>query len=103
MAIVALLIWYITHREKPVYLIDFAVFEPPEEWKISPAQIVDILRQQNCYTEEGLQFQERMLQQSGCGPKTAWPPGILQCLEGKNADKSIEASRKESEVSLNSY
>lgn len=39
-----------------------------------------------------------MLKQSGCGPLTAWPPGIVQSLEGKETDRSIEASRKESEV-----
>eukprot|EP01035_Chromulina_nebulosa_P019428 gene19428-25306_t len=92
MTIIALLIWYINHREKPVYLIDFSTFQPPEDWKVSPDEIVQIL------SLESIAFQERMLRQSGCGPRTAWPPGILNSLRGEPTDRSIEASRKESEV-----
>lgn len=98
MAIFALIIWYINHREKVVYLIDFATFEPPESWKMTPEETVTILRNQNTFSEESIAFQERMLKQSGCGPRTAWPPGIIRCLEGKPRIHSIEESRKEAEV-----
>eukprot|EP01038_Epipyxis_sp_PR26KG_P007104 gene7104-9693_t len=98
MAIIASLIWYMNHREKPVYLLDFATFEPPESWKLSAEQLMEIMRFQGCFTEESLEFLSRMLKQSGCGPYTAWPPGTVQCLEGKPADTSAEAARKESEI-----
>jgi len=98
MAILALVIWYITQREQPVYLIDFSTFEPPDEWKVTPDQLMQIMRAQNCFTEESVEFLDRMLKQSGCGPRTAWPPGTVQCLEGKTADTTAEAARKESEV-----
>lgn len=98
MILLALVLWYINYREKSVYLLDFATFEPPEDWRVSPEQFVQILRSQGDYTEESIAFQERMLHQSGCGPKTAWPPGILRCLDGLPADYSTEASRKESET-----
>lgn len=39
-----------------------------------------------------------MIQQSGCGPLTAWPPGVIKSLHGETQDASIEASRKEAEV-----
>ena len=29
-----------------VYLVDFAVFEPPQEWKLSPEQLMSIMRDQ---------------------------------------------------------
>jgi 3-ketoacyl-CoA synthase len=116
MALLALLIWYINQREKPVFLINFTVFEPPNSWKVTPAQLIEIMKAQECYTDESLDFMDRMLLQSGVGPSTSWPPGIyifyfysyviinccilgiVQCLNGKKADGSSEAARKESEV-----
>ena len=92
--------WVLYRREKPVYLIDFATFQPPESWRLSAEQILEILKLQGCFTEESLTFQERMLKQSGCGPLTAWPPGIVRCLQGETRDNSPEASRREAEVSL---
>lgn len=86
------------HLENPVYLIDFSTFEPPASWKVSPEQLMELMKFQNCYTQESLDFMERMLKQSGVGPSTAWPPGIVQCLEGKKIDQSVEASRKEFEI-----
>ena len=103
MAILAFVIWFIDHRENSVYLLDFSCFQPPDNWRVSADQIVEILRRQNCFSEDAILFQERMLKQSGCGPKTAWPPGILQSMDGKIADRSIEASRKESEIVMYDY
>jgi 3-ketoacyl-CoA synthase len=77
MAILAFLLWYINYREKSVFLIDFSTFEPPSSWKVSYEQLVDIMRAQNCFSEDSLTFLGRMLQQSGTGPSTAWPPGIM--------------------------
>ena len=97
MTIVAIIIWYLTYKEKPVYLIDFSTFEPPSSWKLTAEQLLTIMRSQGCFSDESIEFLSRMLSQSGCGPSTAWPPGTVQCLEGKPADRSAEAARKESE------
>ena len=75
MFLLALLVWYINSYEKSVYLVNFTTFEPPESWKLSPEQLIQIMRAQNCFTEDSIQFLDRMLQQSGVGPSTAWPPG----------------------------
>ena len=83
---------------KQVLLIDFACFEPPESWKVSHEQLMHMMRAQNVFTEESLEFLSRMLTQSGCGPSTAWPPGITKCLKDQPADRSVDAARKESEV-----
>ena len=96
--VTAILLWYLSSREKPVYLIDFATFEPPESWKFTPEQLLEMMKLQGCFTQESLDFQERMLKQSGCGPATAWPRGISQCLDGIPRDSSAEAARRESEV-----
>jgi predicted naringenin-chalcone synthase len=40
-----------------------------------------------------------MLERSGVGPQTAWPPGINKSLlRGEPADESVDAARKETEV-----
>jgi len=36
MLILTLGVWYISNRQKPVYLVDFCTWEPPESWKVSP-------------------------------------------------------------------
>ena len=59
MAILAMIIWYFNQRSKPVYLIDFAVFEPPESWKLSHEQLMEIMGKQGCFTEESLTFLSR--------------------------------------------
>lgn len=82
-----------------MFLLDFATFEAPESWKVTPEQTIDLMRRQKCFSEESVQFMERMLNQSGVGPATAWPPGINRCFKDEPYDSSIEASREEAEVS----
>ena len=98
MALVALLLWYIKNTAKPVYLVDFETFQPPEDWKLTHDELMEIMRLQGCFTEDSLTFLRRMLEQSGVGNSTAWPPGTTQCLKGLKADRSAEAARKECEV-----
>lgn len=97
MALLALAIWYLKNREKPVYVIDFQCWQPPESWRLTQEQLMKIMKNQGCFTNESLEFLERMLKQSGVGPKTAWPPGILKCLDGDKSDRSAEAARAEFE------
>jgi len=52
------------------------------------------------FTEESISFMMRLLERSGTGQATAWPPGIVQCLHGEETDRTIEGSRKESEIIL---
>lgn len=99
MLLVAFLIFFVNRYENPVYLLDFSTFEPPDSWKVSAEQLLEIMKLQECFTEESLAFQERMLAASGVGPSTAWPPGIVRCLNTRGkSDRSAEAARKESEV-----
>lgn len=57
-----------------------------------------MMRCQNAFTDDSLAFMKRILDKSGTGQSTAWPPGIVQCLEGKPTDRSIQGSRKEAEI-----
>lgn len=51
MLVLAVFIWFITHRHKSVYLVDFACFQPPDSWKVSPEQAFEILRIKGTFNE----------------------------------------------------
>lgn len=95
-----IIFWYLTHRENPLYLLDFSTFEPPNDWKLSPEELLQAMKNQECFSEESIDFMDRMLKQSGVGPATAWPPGIVRSLKGLPTLSNVEASRSEAEVSL---
>jgi 3-ketoacyl-CoA synthase len=89
---------YMMRRRSPVYLMSFATFKAPDSWKMTHAQICEIMRKQKCFTEESLGFMERILERSGTGQATAWPPGIVQSLKGLESDRSIDGARKEAQT-----
>ena len=98
-AVVLVVMAWLLRMDNPIYLLSFATFKAPDSWKVSQAQIVEMMRRQECFTEDSLGFMERLLERSGTGQSTAWPPGIVQCLEdGKKTDRSMGASRKEAET-----
>ena len=99
-ALVLLVMYWFIHQEKPVYLVAFSTFKAPDSWKLSHEQSMQIMRRQNCFTDESLAFLKKILERSGTGQATAWPPGITRCLESENtpSDRSMAASRAESEA-----
>lgn len=99
-ALVLCIVAWLIRMDNPVYLMSFATFKAPDSWKYSQAEIVEMMRKQNCFTEESIKFMERILAQSGTGQNTAWPPGITKTLKGEKADRSIQASREEAETVL---
>ena len=46
---------YMWHSSKPVYLIDFACFQPPKDWQVSQQDIMRIMREvgKGKFTEAG--------------------------------------------------
>ena len=59
-----------------------------------------MMRRQRCFNDESLGFMQRILERSGTGQATAWPPGILKSLQpdAPVADRSMAASREEAET-----
>ena len=95
-AVVLVVMAWLLRMDNPIYLLSFATFKAPDNWKVSQAQIIEMMRRQDCFTEDSIDFMKRLLERSGTVQSTAWPPGIVQCLEdGKKTDRSMEASRKE--------
>ena len=103
--IMAVAAWMI-RRDSPIYMLSFATFKAPDDWKCDHDQIMEIMRRQGCFTQESLNFLRRILDRSGTGPATAWPPAIKRCLESKEenpnehheAQRSIEDSREEARI-----
>uniref|UniRef100_A0A7S2WTL4 3-ketoacyl-CoA synthase n=1 Tax=Rhizochromulina marina TaxID=1034831 RepID=A0A7S2WTL4_9STRA len=92
------LVYLFARRERQVYLLDFCTWEPPADWKVSHAQLIEIMRRQACFTEESLNLMGRVLAKSGTGQATAWPPSILESMKtGKPQNQSVENARAESE------
>jgi 3-ketoacyl-CoA synthase len=77
--IVACLVYILTSRP-PVYLMDFSVFEPPLDWRVSRSEIIMILRKMKCFNEESISFMQRLLDKSGTGEATHWPPGTVKLI-----------------------
>lgn len=91
---------YLMRSENPVYLLSFATFKPPDSWKCSHDQIMEIMRRQGCFNADSLSFLQKILERSGTGHATAWPPGIVQCLDegSPKSSRSMQSSREESEA-----
>jgi len=89
---------WVVRMDNPVYLLSFATFKAPDEWKVSHEEIVEMMRRQECFADDSIDFMKRLLARSGTGQSTAWPPGIVRCLRGEKTDRSIEASRKEAQI-----
>jgi hypothetical protein len=47
---------------------------------VTKGEIVELLRRQGVFTEESLEFQAKLLERSGTGEATHWPPSITQFL-----------------------
>lgn len=96
--LVLVVIGWIVNMDNPIYMLSFSTFKAPDSWKVSHAQIIQMMKNQNCFTDDSIGFMERLLERSGTGQSTAWPPGIVQCLHGKETDRSIEARDRKSVV-----
>lgn len=97
-ALVLVVIGWILTNDNPIYMLAFSTFKAPDSWKVTHDKFVEMMKLQGCFTDESVAFMARLIARSGTGQSTAWPPGIVQCLDGKKSDRSIEASRKEAET-----
>lgn len=101
-AIIAFWCYYRLSAHPPVYVLDFAVFEPPASWRASRADLVEVMRRTGAFSQESLDFMARLLSRSGTGDSTHWPPPTLRLLRDidpatgqhyTTADRSTEAAR----------
>jgi predicted naringenin-chalcone synthase len=99
-ALILVVAAWLVRSDNPIYVLGFATFKPPESWKVSHAEIMVMMKRQQCFTDQSLDFMQRILERSGTGQATAWPPGITQSLDPSEpkADRSMASSREEAET-----
>jgi 3-ketoacyl-CoA synthase len=96
---VALFTLYFFNSQRPVYLLDFSTFKPPKEWQVTHEDLVRIMREVNPdFTDETIEFTERLAARSGTSQSTHWPPGLVDNKGGKEV--SLANARKEAETVL---
>ena len=92
----ALILAYLNQHKPSVYCLENLVYKPPEEWKVSRQDILKMLEAQQCFTDTSIDFQRRILENSGTGEATHWPPGILASRDGQTeATCDMNAAREE--------
>jgi predicted naringenin-chalcone synthase len=99
-ALILVVAAWLVRRDNPIYVLAFATFKAPDEWKCSHDDLIEQFRRQKCFTDESILFMRRILDRSGTGQATAMPPGICKSLgpDAPKADRSMDASRKEAQV-----
>ncbi|MEW5313460.1 MAG: hypothetical protein WDW38_005026 [Sanguina aurantia] len=90
--VVAVLSYWLL-QVRPVYLLDFQVYQPPESWAVSDSRFMAGTRGCKKFKEESLIFQEKILARSGLGQHTCLPPAV-SCLP---PCPSMSAAREEFE------
>mmetsp|Transcript_58919 Transcript_58919/g.138082 ORF Transcript_58919/g.138082 Transcript_58919/m.138082 type:complete len:589 (+) Transcript_58919:77-1843(+) len=79
---VALILAYVSHHKCSVYCLENLVYVPPESWQVTRQEITTMLHAQGCFKDGSIEFQEKILDNSGTGESTHWPPGSLRSKDG---------------------
>jgi 3-ketoacyl-CoA synthase len=98
-AVVVLVTLYFGRTKPPVYCIENVVFVPPKSWQVTKGDILTMMRAQGCFTEDSIEFSRRLLDRSGTGEKTHWPPSMVPSRDGvTKATTNVEAARDEAKA-----
>ncbi|CAE7669600.1 KCS9 [Symbiodinium sp. KB8] len=95
----ALIVAYASQHKSSIYCLENIVFKPPEEWQVSREEVLTMMRAQGCFNDSSMEFQERILDNSGTGESTHWPPGSLRSKDGMTKGQcDMEAARDEAHI-----
>ncbi|XP_020588155.1 3-ketoacyl-CoA synthase 11-like [Phalaenopsis equestris] len=85
---------YFLSRPSPVYLLNFACYKPEEACKCSRQTFMDCSKSRGSFTEENLEFQQKILERSGLGESTYLPKAVTNVPP----NPSMAEARKEAET-----
>jgi 3-ketoacyl-CoA synthase len=97
---------YISWHRKPVYLIDYTTFLPPERLQISKETFLKLSHDSKCFSPESIEFQRKLLDRGGLSDSTYFPEAMFRAKEiaanGGRADHvlSMASARQEAEMVL---
>ncbi|KAL2642407.1 hypothetical protein R1flu_009994 [Riccia fluitans] len=69
---------YFMSRPHPVYLVDFACYKPSDERKVTREIFMECSKKTGVFNEKSLEFQRKILERSGLGQDTYFPPAVLR-------------------------
>lgn len=96
MAVLAIIVAYVTRMKPSVYCLENCVFVPPESWQVSKDDLVKMMSANGDFDETSLEFTKRMLERSGTGEKTNWPPSYIGSRDGvTKASTNVDVAREE--------
>lgn len=84
---------YIMTRPRPVYLVDYSCYRPPDNLKAPHARFMEHSRLTGDFDESSLEFQRKILERSGLGEDT-YVPEAMHYLPPR---PSMAAAREEAE------
>lgn len=87
---------YVFTRSRPVYLLNFYCLKPPANLKINNEFFMQHSRNSKAFTQDSLDFQEKVLSRSGLGEETYLPGGIMSQPPRIN----MQAAREEAQLVL---
>ncbi|CAI7890291.1 unnamed protein product [Closterium sp. NIES-53] len=85
---------YLLLRPRPVYLVDFVCFKPPEHLALSLSGALDHAKKLQKFNDKALEFQNRILERAGLGDRTCLPPSFINIPP----NPSLDMARKEAEM-----
>lgn len=83
------LLWKNLSRQ--VYLIDFMIYEGNEKFSVTRESFMMYMRGVRSYTQESIDFQQRIILNSGLGNSTNYPPALTSLP----STESLETARDE--------
>lgn len=69
---------YFMTRPRKVYLLDFSCYKPEPERTCTREIFMERSKLTNCFSDENLAFQKKILERSGLGQKTYMPEAVLR-------------------------
>eukprot|EP00891_Asterochloris_glomerata_P003272 jgi/Astpho2/3272/e_gw1.00053.8.1_t len=94
--LVLVAVTYVLTRKKPVYLVDYHCYKPPNRMKATRQAFKDGSRASQMFDERALDFQEKILDRSGLGDDTYLPDAV----QARPPQISMHAAREEAELVL---
>ncbi|XP_062019171.1 3-ketoacyl-CoA synthase 4 [Rosa rugosa] len=84
---------YIMTRPRPIYLVDYSCYRPPDHLKAPHQRFMDHSRLTNDFDDSSLEFQRKILERSGLGEETYVP----EAMHHIPPRPSMAAAREEAE------
>lgn len=83
---------------RPVYLVDFSVYKPPEELKVDYIESQKASRQWKECKEENFEFISRIFARSGISAQSTYLPSWINPVHSAEPRYDMEAAKKEAEM-----